>query len=138
MNFNVIHSGAWADSEVQAALILGAESAASRDFLNLLLAVPEKTHFSPYSAAITGAALQLKLDPLISCCDLIFIDQQRGSLVRCYRIERAIIVQISQHDSSSVIAVGRSYNLRHFFELSSAVIDPNALLLIARKARAFQ
>ena len=57
MNGNVIHSGAGADSEVQAALILGAEAAASRNFLNLLLAVPEKTHFRSYGATITGAAL---------------------------------------------------------------------------------
>ena len=75
MDLDAINARAGADSEVQAALILRAEAAAAGDLLHLLLAVPEKVRFRSDGAAIAGAALQLKLDPVVPRRDLVFVDQ---------------------------------------------------------------
>ena len=52
-------------AEMQAALILRGESAATRDLLHLLLPMPEQPHLCANGAAVAEAAFQGKRDPLV-------------------------------------------------------------------------
>src|SRR5579862_428597 len=80
-DLDAIDSRGLAQSEVQAPLILGAKAAAARNFLQLLLAVPEDSHLGADGAAITLAALQIKLDPVIVRRNRIAVEQQGSALV---------------------------------------------------------
>ncbi len=76
---------------MQAALILGGETAAAGDFLDLMLTVPEKRDLRADRAAIAARALELELDPLIFRRDGVLVDQQRAALVRHDHVEDAAI-----------------------------------------------
>ena len=67
---------------------------------------------------------------------LVLVDQQRSALVRHDDIERAGVPQIRQRDGAAVIGVGGAHRLRDVGEVAEAVVDPDALALIAGEAAA--
>src|SRR5262249_54115517 len=102
--------------------------------LHLLLAVPEQSYLRADGAAIALRAFQLEVDPLIVRRDGVFVEQRRALLICDHHVELAAVAEISQRDRAPVVYIGHADDLRDLFELASAVIDPNLLLLIAREA----
>ena len=119
---------------MQTSLILGTKAAATRNLLHLLFVLPKQTDLGANGASIAFCAFQLKFNPRIGRRDLIFVKQHGPSLICNYGIERPVITEIRQSDRAPIVAVRYANQLRHFFELSGAIVNPNALLLISRKA----
>ncbi len=130
-DFHAIHARASADAEMKSALILRAESAAARNFLYLLLPVPEYPDLGSYCAPIAGAAFELKFDPLILWRYFVLIQQQGTPLICRYCVERSVVIQVGERHRAAVKPVRHADELRNFFELSGSVVEPHALLLIA-------
>src|SRR6266568_263300 len=70
-NHHLVDMRFFTQTEMQAALILSPESAATRDLLHLLLPIPEKPHLRANRAAVADASLQFKRDPLVVWCDSV-------------------------------------------------------------------
>jgi len=64
-NHHRLDARLFAQTEMQAALILRPESAATRHFLHLLSPIPEQPHLRANGAAVAAASFQLKRDPRI-------------------------------------------------------------------------
>ena len=132
------------EAEVQAPLVLRAESRSARDLLHLLLAVPEHGDLRADRAAVACTrsaaasdrqrALELELDPVAARRDLVAIEQQRTALVGDDDVEHAAVRQVGERDRAAVVAIGDADHLRDVEEAAGAVVDPHLLLLIARQA----
>ena len=55
-NHRLLDLGVFPQAEMQAALILRGESAATRDLLHLLLSIPEQPHLGANGTAVADAA----------------------------------------------------------------------------------
>ena len=75
-NHCLLDMGVFPQTEMQAALILRGEAAATRDLLHLLLPIPEQPHLCANGAAVADAALQGKGDPLIVRRHSVLVQQQ--------------------------------------------------------------
>src|SRR5205823_2417198 len=95
-------------SEMQAALILRPEAAATRDLLHLLLPIPEQPHLRANGATVADAAFQFKGDPLVVRRDGILVQQQRPFLVDDHDIQHATIPEIGERHSTAIVRVGDS------------------------------
>src|SRR5215467_4459855 len=104
-----------------ASLVLGAETTATGNLLHLLMTIPEQTHLSTDRTAITCRALELETDPLVLGRHVVFINEQRSSLIRDHNIEHATIPQINERHRAPVKNVTRSHCLRHVHKLAGAV-----------------
>src|SRR5262245_7698411 len=110
-----------------ASLVLGAKTTATGNLLHLLVTIPEQTHFSTDRTAITRRALELETDPFVLRRHVVFINEQRSSLIRYHHIEHATIPQINERHRAPVKNVTRAHRLRHIHKLAGAVVDPNSL-----------
>src|ERR1700684_3441679 len=86
-NLDLIYTSDFTKSEVQAPLVLRAESASAGYFLHLLLTFPDQPELCVNSATIAFAPLQLKFDPLVGGRHFVLIKQERTSLVGDNSIE---------------------------------------------------
>src|SRR5262245_31060610 len=133
-NLDAVNVRVFSEAEMQTPLILRAESAATRDFLRLLLTVPEYPHLRADGAAIARRAFQIEGDPFVIGRDGVFIKQGGAFLIGDHRVELAAVGEIAQRDRAPVVDIGHADELRDLFELPRAVVDPDSLLLIARQA----
>src|SRR5271163_181370 len=118
---------------MQPAIILGGKAAASGDLLRLLLSVPEECDLCADCAAIAGGAFELKFDPLVGGRYRVLVEQERALLIGYDNIEHAAIPEIGESDGASIVSVGDANGLGYVDELSGSIIQPDSLILIARK-----
>src|SRR5215510_3100189 len=123
-------------TEMQAALILRCESAATRDLLHLLLPIPEQPHLCANGAAVADTAFQCKGDPLVVRCDGVLIQQQRPLLIDHHHIQHTTIPQIGKRYGTAIICVSDPNRLRYVKELPGTIVEPHAFLLIPRQTAA--
>src|SRR5918911_905786 len=81
-NDGLLNARVLAQSEMEATLVLGAESAAARHLLHLLLPVPKQPHLSANRAAVARRPLKLEADPAVLGQGAVFVDEQRPFLIR--------------------------------------------------------
>src|SRR4051812_16024273 len=115
---------------MQASLVLRAEAVTARNFLNLLLAIPEESDLGTDCAAVARCAFKLKSNPTVFRRGGVPVDEQRAALVSDYYIEHAPVPQINERDRAAIVLVACSNGLRHVHEAARAVIQPDALVLI--------
>src|SRR5689334_8990770 len=119
---------------MQPSLVLRTKTTASGNLLHLLVSIPAQTHLSADRAAVTCGPVVLEIEPLVLGSHIVFVNQQRSSLIRDDHVEDAAIPKIDKRDCPPVKNVTRSDGLRHVHKLTGAVVDPNSLLLITRQA----
>ena len=110
---------------MQPALVLRGETAASGNFLHLLLAVPEQRDLGADRAAVAGGAFQFKLDPLIFRRHRVLVNQQRPLLVGDHNVEHAAIPQIRQRDRAAIVSVGDADRLGDIDKFAGAIVQPD-------------
>src|SRR5687767_14236067 len=65
VNLGLLEACVFAESKMQAALVLGAETTATRNVLDLSPAIPKQPNLSPDRAAVAGCALEIESDPFV-------------------------------------------------------------------------
>src|SRR6516225_5333109 len=128
-NYGFLNLGILAKSEVQAALILGSETTATRNFLDLFLAVPEDGDLRADSTAIAFCAFEREFDPLVFGRHRIFIDEQRAPLIGHDNIENAAVPKIRKGHGAPVVGIGHANGLGHIDEFAAAVVEPEVFAL---------
>ena len=121
---------------MEAAVVLGGETVAAGDLLDLFLAVPAHGDLRADGAAVAPGALEGELDPLVAGVDGVAVEEQGAALVGDDDIERARIEQVGHDDGAAVKGVGDADGVGDVDELARAVVEPNALLLVAGVAAA--
>lgn len=123
---------------MQAAIVLCGKARASGNFLRLHLSIPVQRDLRANRAAIAGCSFQLKFDPFIRRIDSIFVKQQRTFLIGDNHVQHSTIPQVGQSYGTAVVGVGDTDSLRDIDELTGAVVQPDAFVLISRQAAAFK
>src|SRR5271154_4299473 len=136
-NYGLLEFGEFSQTKMQPPLTLRGKTAATGNFLRLLLAVPEHADLRSDSAAIALCALEFKLDPLVFRRDGVLVDQQRPAFIGHDHIEHAAIPQIREGHGAAVVGISHAHGLRDVDELSAAVVQPDVFGLIAAQAAAF-
>ena len=136
-NHDLLDVRLFAQTEMQAALILRPKAAATRHLLHLLLPIPEQPHLRANGAAVADAAFQVKSDPLMVRRDGILVQQQRPFLIGDHDIQHATIPEIGERHGTAIVRIRDPNRLRHVKELPGAIVEPHAFLLIARQTATF-
>src|SRR5262245_40342411 len=76
-NDDTIDRAGIAQTVVEPALVLSAESRSRRDLLGLHMPIPVHLDASADRAAIAGRTFELELDPVTPCRHVVLVDQQR-------------------------------------------------------------
>src|SRR5262249_39840904 len=120
-NLDPVNARAFAQTEMEAPLILRAEPTATRHFLRLLLSVPKQAHLRADGAAIALRAFQLEGDPFVVRRDGVFVEQRWAFLIRDHHVELTAVGEVAQRDRAPVINIGHADDLRDLLELARAV-----------------
>ena len=119
-------------------IVLGAESAASGNLLQLLLAIPEDAHLSADRAPVARSPGKLEFDPTIARADGIPVEQQWSVLIGDDGVKHAAVPKVRQRDGASVVHICDANQLGNFFELAGAVVQKDFLLLISGETTAVE
>src|SRR5579871_2640766 len=104
-NDDLLDMRVFAETEVEAAIILRAEAVPPRYLLRLLPPIPIDRYLRADGAAIALGALQSELDPAVLRSDRILIEQQRTSLIGDDHVQHPSVPEIRHGDRTAVIEV---------------------------------
>src|SRR5262249_52308449 len=126
-----------AEPVVQAPIVLRTEAVPALHLLHLRPAVPLQLDTRADRASIADRAFEGEFDPVPAWLNGVLIDEQRSALVRDEDVEDAAVGQIGKGDRAAIPRIGDADYLRDVGEPAEAVVQPDALALIAGQAAAF-